>query len=248
MKHGFSKVLGILTVLAIIYGCVVHLGMDFGFGFRSKGKEIDRTYEYQADVKNVKIEAVLVNLKVEEGKEAKVFYSGAEELEPTVTYDAASKTLTVTQTDKDDNRYTNIKDTKNTLRVVIPNGTSLDRCDLFLACGEINVDQLDSKVVSIEDDLGSFRLDGVTADELTIVAALGDVDIDKCVAKNIDVNSSLGDVDIKMDCDISDYSIVANASLGKVKIGGFASSSAFTQAGSAGTIKVECSLGDVKIK
>ncbi|MCR4757075.1 MAG: DUF4097 domain-containing protein [Butyrivibrio sp.] len=238
MRHIYSFVLVVLSIAAIAYGYHVHMG--------GTDKKIDVDYEYGADVQKINIEAALMDIEIEEGTPS-ITYHGSERLKPTVTYDKGSKTLTIKQPD------TKIKNTKfdsqsNEMTIVLPKDIKLDEFSLNLACGEVNLQKLEAGRVHINDNLGSFEAQSLVSEDIDIDAALGNVKIYSCDAKSIDIDASLGDVEIDMVKDLENYSISANASLGAVKIGKNTSSSSYAQTGNAGTIMVNCSLGDVKIK
>ena len=63
----------------------------------------------------------------------------------------------------------------------------------------------------------------------------------------MDIDADLGNVDLETIKKVSDYSIEINTDLGKNQIDGKSVSSEYESKGTEGTIKIDCSLGNVNI-
>lgn len=250
MRRLYSFILGIITVAAIIIGIRIHFGWDFGwFNFGRYGKASDKTiemtYEFGSDIKILKLESSLMDVKIKEGNNPLVEYEGMESIKPICEYNESSKTLTIKQPDI---KVRNAKSSSdNELVITLPENAMLDLFDLQQSCGDVSIDDIRAERIEIENNLGEVRAKEVAATTLDITDNLGNVEIKECTAGDVTVEASLGNVDVELNDNIVDYSITANASLGNITIDGKKYNGSFTQSGSKGTIKVDASLGDVEI-
>ena len=210
----------------------------------------DNKTEYQQDfgtsAENITISASLLNLEVKEGDSFAVEYEGSEKLCPECTYDENSKTFSIIQPEYKPKKR-QISD-ENELTVYIPRNAEINVFKLVNAIGDTDLGHLKAKEVKLVIDLGSVKSEKIETGKLRVEANLGDVKIDECSCKDIDIVANLGNVEIGVDGDIKNYSIGASASLGDIEIGSDKYSNNYVQTGSEGSIKIKCSLGNVKIK
>ncbi len=238
MKNLLSFVLIIVTIAAVCYGVYKYLLPQ------------DNKTEYQQDfgtlAENITISASLLNLEVKEGDSFAVEYEGSEKLCPECTYDKNSKTLSLIQPEYKPKKR-QISD-ENELTVYIPKNAEINVFKLVNAIGDTDLGNLKAKEVKLVIDLGSVKSEKIETGKLRIEANLGDVKIDECSCNDIDIVANLGNVEIGVDGNIKNYSIGASASLGDIQIGSDKYSNNYVQTGSEGSIKINCSLGNVKIK
>ncbi len=238
MKNLLSFVLVIVTIAAVCYGVYKYLLPQ------------DNKTEYQQDfgtsAENITISASLLNLEVKEGDSFAVEYEGSEKLCPECTYDENSKTLSLIQPEYKPKKR-QISD-ENELTVYIPKNAEINVFKLVNAIGDTDLGNLKAKEVKLVIDLGSVKSEKIETGKLRIEANLGDVKIDECSCNDIDIVANLGNVEIGVDGNIKNYSIGASASLGDIEIGSDKYNSNYVQTGGEGSIKINCSMGNVKIK
>lgn len=238
MKNLLSFVLVIVTIAAVCYGVYKYLLPQ------------DNKTEYQQDfgtsAENITISASLLNLEVKEGDSFAVEYEGSEKLCPECTYDENSKTLSLIQPEYKPKKR-QISD-ENELTVYIPKNAEINVFKLVNAIGDTDLGNLKAKEVKLVIDLGSVKSEKIETGKLRIEANLGDVKIDECSCNDIDIVANLGNVEIGVDGNIKNYSIGASASLGNIEIGSDKYNSNYVQTGGEGSIKINCSMGNVKIK
>lgn len=237
MKQLIMFILIIVTVAAVYYGIKTHL--------YDEGETVNDEFEVKGDIKTLDIKAAMLNVKIEDGDEIKITYKGDERLKPDYTYDETTKTLKIEQ--KKTVKTTNLS-SDNKLTIEIPENHQMDNFTLELDMGNLKVDEIIAKEISIEDNMGNVEIEKTDSDSIVVDANMGNVTISKCDAKDVEVKAAMGNVEIKLEEDIKDYSIDASASLGNLTIGNDKVSGSYKQSGEKGTIKVECSLGDVDIR
>ncbi len=237
MKKFLSFILSIATIAAICYGVYTYILPQ------------DSHKEYKEDfgnnVENIVIGASLLQIKVKDGNSFAIEYDGAENVCPVCTYDEGSKTLNINQPEYKPKKK-KISD-ENELTIYIPEGAKLTSFDLTDNIGDVSLGDLSADTIKLMIDLGSVKGDKIVTSKLSIEANLGDVDIEKCSCKDINIVSNMGNVELGITDDIKDYAISASSSLGEVKIGSDKHKKNYVQTGNAGSIMINCNLGNVEI-
>ena len=238
MKNLLSLVLVIVTIAAVCFGVYKYI--------LPQDKKTEYRQDFGTSAESITISASLLNLEVKEGDSFAVEYEGSENLCPECTYDENSKTLSIIQPEYKPKKR-QISD-ENELVVYIPTDAEINVFKLNNSVGDTNLGNLKAKEVNLFIDLGSIKSEKIETGKLRIEANLGDVKIDECSCKDIDIVANLGNVEIGVDGNIKNYSIGASASLGDIEIGSDKYNNNYVQTGSEGSIKINCSLGNVKIK
>ena len=237
MNKAFMFVLVVITVAAVFWGIKTHL--------YNEGEVVNEDFEITGEIKKLDIDAALLNIKIEEGKEYKVEYKGDENFRPVFDYNENTGALLIKQNQKV--KKANLK-TDNKLTIEIPRDNEMDSFIVELAIGDLNVDDIVAKEISLTGNMGNIEVNKCSSEKISIEANMGDVEISKCDATDLDITNSMGNVDITLEEDVKDYSVEVSASLGDVRIGKEKVDSSYKQTGDKGTIKVECNLGNVDIK
>ncbi|WP_029233624.1 DUF4097 family beta strand repeat-containing protein [Butyrivibrio sp. VCB2006] len=219
MKKFLSFVLTIATIAAVCYGVYTYI---IPVDKPSEFKE-----DYGTEVTGIKMDVSLLEIKIKEGKSFTVEYEGSEKLRPDCKYDESSKSLVITQPEYKPKKSR--PSDNNKLTITFPKDTRLGEFNASLNMGVIEAGKL-------------------SADQLHLATNMADIDIDKCDTKDMAIVSNLGDVEIDLEGDIKDFTISASVSLGNLRVGSENYNSNYVQTGTAGTIKIECNLGNVELK
>lgn len=237
MKKIIMLILVIVTIAVVYYGIKTHL--------YTEGEIINDDFEVKGDINNLDIEAAMMDVRIEEGDEIKVQYKGDERLRPTWKYDETSGTLTIKQPK-------NIKmgnfNKESRLTIELPKEHQMDSFKVTLDMGNLKIEELLAKEITINDNMGNVEVEKTSSDQVTVEANMGNVVIRKCASTDVEVKAAMGDVEIKLEDEIKDYTIDAKASLGNLTIGNKNHTGSYSQAGTKGNIKVDCSLGNVEIR
>ena len=237
MKKLIMLVLIIVTIAAVYYGIKTHL--------YTEGEIINDDFEVKGDIRNLDIDAAMLDVRIEDGDEIKVQYKGDERFRPTWKYDEASGTLSIKQPKS---VKTGNFNKESRLTIEIPKEHQMDSFTVNLDMGNLKIEELLAKDISLEDNMGNIEIEKSVSDKIKVEANMGNVVIRKCDTTDVTVNAAMGNVEIKLEEDIEDYTIKAETSLGNLTIGKEHHTGSFDQTGTKGTIKVNCSLGDVEIR
>ncbi len=236
------KILGFVTVIAIIAGLYIHV-----FGTPGSGASTTKEDSFQ-NVTELEIEGKVFNLIISDSDDDKieVRYEGLEKLAPEFKYSDGK--LHIKQADKK-LKIKSMKDLsgKSELFIKIPVGTKLNKFDCKLDIGDIEADSITAKEFDLDADLGKVLIRELTCEDADISADLGDVEIRNASFKDIDIDADLGNIKLDTITNVSDYSIEIETSLGDNKIDGQKVASEYQRDGKAGHIKVKCDLGNVTI-
>ena len=236
------KILGFITVIAILAGLYIHV-----FGTPDSGKSTTKEESFQ-NVKEIEIEGNVFNLIILDSDDDKVEvrYEGLEKMVPDFKFSDGK--LHIKQPDKE-YKIKSMKELngKSELQIRIPVGTKLSKFDCSLNLGDVEADSITAKEFDIDADLGKVLIRELTCEDADIDANLGDVEIRNASFKNMDIDADLGNIKLDTITNASDYSIEIKTSLGDNKIDGQKVASEYHSDGKAGKIKVECDLGNVTV-
>lgn len=237
MNKPFMFVLVVITIFVVFWGIKTHLYSD--------GEVVNEDLEITGQIKKLNIDAALLNIDIEEGKEYKVEYKGDENFRPSFDYNENTGTLEIKQ--KQNVKRTNLQ-TDNKLTIEIPRDNEMDSFDVELAIGDLDIDDILAKEITLTGNMGNIKVNKCSSETISIEANMGDIEINKCLAKDLNITNSMGNVDITLEEDIKDYTVEVSSSLGDVRIDKEKVDNSYKQTGDKGTIKVECNLGNVDIK
>lgn len=244
MNKALMSLLSFVTVLAIIAGLYIHV---FGFTFGNSGKETSMEESFQ-NVEEIVIEGNLFNLSIRDGSSDKieVRFEGAEKLAPKMELNGGKLSIIQPETKF---KIKSLKELsgKAELSISIPKGTELKSFDCELDLGNIEADSIGAKDFDIKASLGNVEIREFTADDAQITANLGDVVIRKAYFKDMDIDADLGNVELETVTPVSEYTLDIETDLGDNEVEGKKVESEYHSKGSAGTIDIECDLGNVSV-
>ena len=247
----FGTILSIVTVLAIIVGSVIHLRScgSLSYDFKSgEGENAESTFGeiYDKDFDNIDIEMALVEIKVKEGSSFAVDYKGKEKYKPIVK--SEGDTLVVSNSDRSFNLSLMGDSKSNKLTVTIPKGKVFDKAKLETVMSDVEIDALNAETLDVSVPTGAINIKESKGKTLKAEVVKGDFSMVGDYT-DLDIMAALGNVEIDLAQDIGKYNITANSQLGSIECGDVEvnGASSGSQNGDLGDIKVECSMGSVKI-
>ncbi len=261
MKKVFMPLLVLVTVLAVIAGILAHMGIknisditnledfDYSFTYTNDGKDSKLSFsrDIVGDIKTLEVDIALIDVIIKEGDQFNVAYEGKTKYKPDVT--TTGNKLVVSQKGKFGNASVGINKETGTLTITIPEGTVFDSASIEAAMSKYNIDVLNAKELTFEVAMGEMDVNKAAGDILKVGTQSGDVDID-CDYTDINVECAMGNIDITLAKDVDDYDVTTEAAMGSVKVGehdakGLSASS--SGSGKSGSIRVDCSMGNVDI-
>ena len=249
----YITVLTIVTVVSIIVGSVIHLyscrdNMHFSYHFSSDNDGDSKMGEvFDKDFDNIEIGMALVEVEVKDGDAFKVDYKGKDKYKPVIKSDG--DTLVVSNGDRNFPVSSIGAHGENKLTVTIPNGKVFDNAKIESVMADFDIDTLNAKNLDIEVPTGEIEIRNSKGDNLKAEVVKGDLRLEGDFT-DLDITAVLGNVEIDLAQDVNKYNVEANSELGSIECGDVKAHGASTssQNGDLGNIKVECSMGSVKIK
>lgn len=242
MSEGFMKVLGFITVIAIIAGLYIHV-----FGTPGSGNTTTKEDSFQ-NVKEIEIDGNIFDLTIRDSDSdmVDVRYEGLEKMVPEFKF--SNGKLHIVQPDKNF-KVKSMKELngKCELYISLPVGTKLDKFNCKTEIGDIEADSITAKEFDLHASLGKVQIRELTCEDVDIEANLGDVEIRNASFKEIDIDADLGDIKLDTIANVSDYKVKIKTSLGENKVDGNKVASEYESDGKEGKINIECDLGNVTI-
>jgi len=125
------------------------------------------------------------------------------------------------------------------ITITMPENLDLNKCDIYLAAGLMNIDKLNADDLILEVDAGSLKIFSLAAkDSLMIKNGVGEVKIYDAAIRNLSVEAGIGAIDITGA--VSGYNTVKGG-IGEVKL-------TLTDRNRVDfNYKVTCGIGEVEI-
>ena len=224
----YLTLLTVITVICIVIGCVLHLGIGFprfGAG-KMTGDEIETE-----SFKSVSLALDAGDVVIKKGKSFNVSYRYPSKCLPEIK--VSDGKLTVKQKMKN----IHLNDLDCSLTITVPEGVELEDIDgdMDVCSLEINGFIFDtSSKIDITTDVGSIEFADCTFGDLKIEADVGNILLDTCTFKKLTANGDVGDIEINT-CTFD--SADCKTDTGSISISG--SFSDLTCKSDAGSIAVE---------
>jgi DUF4097 and DUF4098 domain-containing protein YvlB len=249
MTKIYITIISIITVIAIIFGCFIHIFNRGHFSFRPvSASSVSDTIELSGDVDTVKIDMNYSGVTIAYADEVRVEYTLPENLVPDI--ELKNGTLSILQ--KNSVRLESTGWNDYSITVYIPEDTALDKLDLDLnagnleiadiPCADVNVkcdagnielDNIESSTMNVSVDAGNIEMTDCSADKVSIRADAGNIQLDRCTIDVFNADADAGNIDAD-DCTINSGEV--NTDLGNISL-----------QGEIGNVKTHTSLGLVDL-
>lgn len=251
-KNIYLIIISLITAGCIIGGALYHTGRIAGslFGkynndeFSSKNiSDGDKTEMFS----KISVTADAMNLKVQNGKDYSLSYSGAEGLKP--KYEIRDGELTVTQHNAQRNFFGLFSDYKATVVITVPDKAVLDEMNINMSVGNVDISGISSDACDIDSNVGDVNISECTINGTAAAESnTGNIDISDCSFNDMNLSDNTGNIRIDGVGKISDYKIDASTDLGDVKVAGSSYDNDCRLSGDTDKkISVSTNLGDVVI-
>lgn len=228
--------------------------------FTRRRAQISRTkQEWQADGAitgiQIKISADVVTVRAGKSDTVCVSYYDTED-DPIYMLNVDGEVLTIGNARNIN--WANESFTEGEMVIEVPKG-ALDDLGLDVGAGDIDLERLSVKTVSVEAAAGDIDIADVTADSLSISAAAGDIDIEQSTIAELTIDAAAGNIDLEQ-VDATDIAIDAAAGDVDAELIGakdeytittshiFGDSNILEQKGTgARTLKLDVAAGDVDV-
>ncbi|SDM46549.1 DUF4097 family beta strand repeat-containing protein [Lachnospira pectinoschiza] len=228
-KKKYKLVLYTITLVAILIGLYIHV-IRYSIG-GALGKNLSQDFTGE-EVNSIELDTDTATTKIVYGDEFNVKYSvsrGSDvkvELEDgklNVKENSSTKVVGISF----------LASESGVITITLPYNTNLDKIDVDLAAGNLNIEDINSEEIDIKSDVGNTKLNGITTEKLNIDSSVGNVKITDGSADDCTISVNTGNIKIT-DCDIETGSCTSQ--VGNIKI-----------SGNVGDLKASSKLGNVKI-
>lgn len=182
-----------------------------------------------------------------------------------MTYEVVDGVLTVesVETSRLDNRYG-----KGDVIIYLPESAKLEGVTLTADMGDIDINALDMKYLTIHADMGDiFVTDCTVAESLIVTSDMGDISVTDCtipkslvastdmgsidlsgaLAGTLDVSDSMGDISIFFDLPASRFGYDIETDMGEITVDGQSFRERAKKSGGSDSIKIRNDMGDVDV-
>lgn len=143
-------------------------------------------------------------------------------LDANVTLSSGTSRISYFQVSKLDfaNSYGNAKFSDiNTKDQLLPSGTSLERINIDMSSGDINLNGVNINSLTVDNSYGDVDCENLTAEEVEMDLSSGDLDLKNSDIKEMDVSDSYGNVTLRLPGPDTDYSLDLDTSYGDITVG-----------------------------
>lgn len=240
--------LGLITLITI--GCVLYgvknwyggnIGFSWSFGTGNSKYNIEESATLEA-FDSIVIDAAVMDLVVKEGSAYGFDYRGTKNL--VMSYKVDDGNLVITQKKKGNM----IENNSAVLTLIVPADTQLERMDIGIDVGDIDMNNLKVKIMDADIDVGDIEVESTVFDEVIIDSDTGDVDLSSSSFTRLDIVTDVGDVEVDSSIDISEYTYDLKTDVGEVEVGTGEYGRKYKQDGKNGEITIHGDVGDITVK
>lgn len=243
MKKLFLSILSIVTICAIVFGTMHHMGSAIPFfkGIFTESKSEKDSKKINA-FESIQADGAVMDITIERGDTYSIDIDATEGMMP--EYSVQEGILNIRQANK---QMVHLNDLDCDVIIRMPEGKDLKEININGAVGDIEISGISSKMTTISSDVGNINANDTDLGAMNLKTSVGDIEINDCAFTNADIYSDCGDVDIESANDLSDWKLNCETDIGKVTIQNDSKGQNFSQNGTGKIMTVECDTGDIDI-
>ena len=239
-KNTLLIILGLITILCIIFGSVKHIGggikalREWGISEYDDWDDSDKNDSESKSSFNQTLEAFseikmntgIAEVKIEEGNQYQIECNFSKSwLKP--SFSVKNGTLEISQQRKKGPTLGGNHVCRITLKV--PSGTKLDK-------------------ININSNVGDLKLRDISAEKIDLNLNVGEVTVRRVDFTKLDVNNNVGEISIEPVDDIANYDISIETDVGDVSVDGRSYKRNYASKGNGNKkIKAQTNVGEVRI-
>lgn len=255
----------VITILTIAIICAAIYGFSSRFSSLrirpSKsginfGNSVEGSLTFSGELKDILAEVAVADMEIKYndseavGGNITINYKIPEKLVPTASLKDGK--LSITSNSSSVFNLSDLSSRNYRIEIIIPKA-SVNSLTVSLNCGNININDLTCKTVSLEADCGNINLKNIVSEKLDIDADLGNVNVQSSSTGTTTIDADCGNIEfgsivmekVECDADLGNIEFTScefkngsfNADMGKITVSGFFD-----------YINAECSVGDIKVE
>lgn len=240
-KVVYLVILGVVATLCIFIGMIIHssgtkliLGPGISLNFdkvilKSKGASEQLKFE---GFDKISMDIAIGDIEIRQGDDygVEIEYNGV--MEPDVGL--RDNVLEITQ--QSIKLGINLRpDMKCRIKITIPKDALLESVIINDALGDVEIKEVDTKVLEISADLGDVKINDARIEKIDIDSALGNVELRDMKAVAADIDAAMGDIRFEGSFD----TLEADAAMGDIRVEN-------SNTDSDVHFDLECALGDIR--
>lgn len=210
MTKIYITIISIITVIAVLLGCYIHIFNRGNFSLHpvsvSSGYSVSDAVELSGDIDTIKIDMNYSGVTIAYGNEVRVEYDLPEKLVPEI--ELKNGTLSIIQ--KNSVRLGSTGWNDYSLTVYIPEGITLEKLDLNLDAGNLEIADIPCTEATVNCDAGNIELDNMEFTTLRVDVNAGNIEVTDCSADTVDINADAGNIRLNR-CTIDVFNADADA-------------------------------------
>lgn len=239
MTKIYITIISIVTVIAVLFGCFIHIFNRGNFSWNVRGsRSVSDTVELSGDVDTIKVDIDHAGITVAYGDDVHVEYTLPENMVPEI--ELKDGTLSVLQ--KNSVRIGGSGWGDYSIMIVIPEETKIEKLDLNLDAGNFEIADIPCEDVKIKCDAGNIELDNIESKDMKIDVDAGNIELTDVSADNVNVKADAGNIQLN-GCTIDVFD--ADADAGNIDADNCTINSGEVKT-DLGNISLNGNIGDVK--
>ncbi|WP_027438218.1 DUF4097 family beta strand repeat-containing protein [Lachnospira multipara] len=230
-KKKYKIVLYTITLIAVLLGLYINV-FRYSFNFDFSGAK-SSTIDYSGkEVNQINANIDAANVRILYGDSFKVEYNLPSKSEINANLEDGNLTIE----ENNSSKVVGVSffgNNSGVITITLPYDTNLDKIDIDLSAGNIDIDEIASATTSIKNSAGNVELYKVSIENLNINTSVGNVKVTDCTVNDCIIDVKTGNIKVK-DSDIETGSCTCQ--VGNVKI-----------SGDIGDLKADSKLGNVKV-
>ena len=239
MTKIYITILSLITVIAIMAGCFIHIFNKGHFSWNPvRSKSVSDTIKLSGDVDTIIVDLDYAGVTVAYGDDIHVEYTLPENMIPDI--ELKNGTLSILQ--KNSVRFGGSGWDEYSVMIVIPEDTGLDKLELNLDAGNFEIADIPCNELKIKCDAGNIELDKIEATNMKVDVDAGNIELTGCCADLLNVKADAGNIQLD-DCTIDVFN--ADADAGNIDADNCTINSGDVKT-DLGNISLNGEIGDVK--
>lgn len=241
MTKLYITVISIVTVVAILFGCFIHIFRRGNFSWNVNNLEaVSDTVELSGDLDTIEVNMSYAGITIEYGDDFHIEYDLPKGYVPEI--DLNNGTLSI--------------ENKNTLTIgnhgwndfsmviVIPEGTELEKLDVKLNAGNLEIEDIPVNNFKVNCDAGNIEVEKIDCARMNVEVDAGNIEIRDCTITEFMVSADAGNIEMH---NSSIDTIKADADAGNIESHNCTINSGSVET-DLGNINLRGDIGDVTTK
>ena len=243
MTKIYITIISIITVIAVLFGCFIHIFNRGYFSWHNSGNTVfsnavSDSVELSGDVDSIEVDINFGGITIAYGDDVHVEYALPENYVPQI--ELKNGTLSVKQ--KNSVRVGGNGWSDYSILIVIPEDTELDKLDVNLDAGNIEIADIPCKDFTVKCDAGNIELDKIESESMSVNVNAGNIELADCSADKVTVKADAGNIELDR-CTIDKF--YADADAGNIDADNCTINSGEVKT-DIGNISLNGDIGDVK--